>query len=178
MALPPLQVTQQAVKENRFSQHDNRHAFQNYGVYFGQGLGKRPVSRMMNQHNSDNHTSWVIFPPDSRTRSTYHSDFSPSLSLPPLSTTKQQDPVLLEKFQVFSKSTFRRFPRSHPRPPSLPSPPPLSIRTSWFPHEHQSENRGESCKVDSSIITTPLVVIAESQKPFLPHNPWVYSYRS
>ena len=29
-------VSQKAVKENSFSKHDNRHAFQNCGVYFGQ----------------------------------------------------------------------------------------------------------------------------------------------
>lgn len=141
-----------------------------------QGLGKRLVGRDQSQHTSQNHTSWAV--PShtvTRTGSTYGSDFwqrrhatlTPNSELPKLS----QGSSLLHKFHVFSKSSFHRFPRTHTAAvPGLDRPPPISKLAEWFPHERRAS--------DTTTITTPLVVLAESQKPFLSHNPWTYSYKS
>ena len=151
-----------------------------------QGLGKRPVSRRRNQQSSENHTSWTSFSANCpRTHSTYGSDFcethhtsqSSGQQLPKLQPRREETP-LTHKFQVFSKSTFHRFPRSHTSP-HLPPPPPISQLADWFPHDHQKQGGGGGGGGGGSGATsTPLMVLAESQKPFLPHNPWVYSYRS
>lgn len=143
-----------------------------------QGLGKRPVTKDRNQHLSENHTSWAtthLCPTLTNTESTYVSDFSQRKHAT-LMSTPGSDPLrlslsspLTHKFHVFSKPSFHRFPRTHRPAAGLDPPPPLFKLTSWFPHEH----RGGTVTT-----TTPLVVLAESQKPFLPHNQWTYSYKS
>ena len=137
------------------------------------------MTKRRNQQTSDNHTSWTTFSP--LAKSTYGSDFSQThrhheTSGPQLPKLPQgeEGKTLTHKFQVFSKSTFHRFPRSHTSP-HLPPPPPLSRLAEWFPHDHQEQERGGGGGVNAT--STPLVVLAESQKPFLPHNPWVYAYR-
>lgn len=44
--------------ENNFSLHDNRHTFQDFGVYFGHGLGKRLVPPEERQHRSEDLVAW------------------------------------------------------------------------------------------------------------------------
>lgn len=143
-----------------------------------QGLGKRPVTRDRNQHLSENHTSWTttpLRPTITPTESTYASDFSQRKHAS-LISTPGSDPLrlsrnspLMRKFHVFSKPSFHRFPHTHRPAAGLDPSPPLFKLASWFPHEHRS---------GSVATTTPLVVLAESQKPFLPHNQWIYSYKS
>ncbi|XP_077992268.1 testis-expressed protein 36-like [Glandiceps talaboti] len=43
---------------NPFSLHDNRHSFQDHGVYFGHGLGKRLLPPTERQHFSKDLVSW------------------------------------------------------------------------------------------------------------------------
>ncbi|XP_070539666.1 testis-expressed protein 36-like [Ptychodera flava] len=45
-------------KLNPFSLHDNRHSFQDHGVYFGHGLGKRLMPPHERQHFSKDLVSW------------------------------------------------------------------------------------------------------------------------
>ena len=140
------------------------------------------------QHLSDNHTFWAV--PPHITGSTYASDFSsqrrsrtarPSgthtlLSTPapshgselPLAGKQWQGSSLMHKFHIFSKPSFRRFPRTHAHKTGLSPAPPLSEMAKWFPHEHRASTMASA---------TPLLVLAEAQKPFLPHNPWTYSYK-
>ncbi|XP_002740580.1 testis-expressed protein 36-like [Saccoglossus kowalevskii] len=44
--------------ENPFSLHDNRHSFQDHGVYFGHGLGKKLLPPEERQHYSKQLISW------------------------------------------------------------------------------------------------------------------------
>ncbi|XP_033113413.1 testis-expressed protein 36-like [Anneissia japonica] len=46
------------IEENPFSGHDNRHSFQDHGVYFGQGLGKKLWQGEKRQHNSRDLITW------------------------------------------------------------------------------------------------------------------------
>ncbi|KAJ8025963.1 hypothetical protein HOLleu_33676 [Holothuria leucospilota] len=43
---------------NTFSMHDNRNSFQDHGVYFGHGLGKRLTHGPGRQHNSNDSIAW------------------------------------------------------------------------------------------------------------------------
>lgn len=43
---------------NPFSWHDNRNSFQDHGIYFGQGLGKRKQTLMPSQHKSADIITW------------------------------------------------------------------------------------------------------------------------
>jgi len=153
---------QKAVKSNRFSKHDNRHAFQSSGVYFGQGLGKRLVKDFeINQHRSDNHISWSSSLPTYI--STYKAGYSGSReglsSYGP--STQRADAALLKKFHTPNKLTFRRFPRSHGFPEDPPNTKPTTCTTDWF---------------QDGAYSTPLSVLAATQQPFLKHNPWTFSF--
>lgn len=139
-----------------------------------QGLGKRPVERGRNQHLSENHTSWEL--PTSPLASTYTSDYlygrqktrATGIGVTAPSLAVKQDSSLLRKFHVYSKHSFHHFPHTHKTSASLPPQPSLSRMAEWFHHTH---------KTGGTTAPTPLVVLAESQKPFLPHNPWTYSYQ-
>ena len=187
-----------------FSKHDNRHAFQSSGCYFGQGLGKKlEKDSSKNQHRSENHTTWQN-PPcyvsvygDSyshsklTTGSRDHRRCS-SVNCTPLSTTHvykhstfRADAELLSKFQTITKGSFRRFPRSHSLPDKTITVRPSECTKWWYrplpKTEHVTANGdssvGESARKKEQIYVTPLSVLAATQQPFLKHNPWTYSYK-
>lgn len=193
------------MKENLFSKHDNRHAFQNSGCYFGQGLGKRlQKDGSRNQHRSENHTTWSSPPnyvsiyKDGYCSQTGHERRRcSSVNCTPLSTlhvckhsTLRADGELLSKFETVTKSTFRRFPRSHSLPDKMVNVWPSEC-TKWWYRPNQTtrgtadHSKGEGTKVTSAeecnkkiqTYVTPLSVLAATQQPFQRHNPWTYSYK-
>ena len=204
---PLILIIQKTVKENLFSKHDNRHAFQSSGCYFGQGLGKRlQKDDSKNQHRSENHTTWSS-PPNyvsnyndgycSRTgyEHTQHRRCS-SVNCTPLSTlhmckhsTIRADNELLSKFETVTKSSFRRFPRSHSLPDKMVNVRPSECTKWWYRPQigtgtaDHSKGAGtkdtstEECNKNTQTYTTPLSVLAATQQPFQRHNPWTYSYK-
>jgi len=57
---PPIFVEKmsQPYSDNAFSCHDNRNAFQDHGVYFGQNLGKSKIIHEEGQHHSQDIVTW------------------------------------------------------------------------------------------------------------------------
>jgi len=57
---PPIFVEKmsQPHSDNAFSCHDNRNAFQDHGVYFGQNLGKLKIAHEVGQHHSQDIVTW------------------------------------------------------------------------------------------------------------------------
>lgn len=180
-SLPPIHVNQKTVKQNLFSKHDNRHAFQSSGVYFGQGLGKKPMSVAgVNQHRSQDHTTWntPVEYTSTYSNSFYKSNRRRTLSSQPLPclpllatpppTTEASTTTTVAPVVVGSPSTVKRhrFPRSYSRsvPAGLKLSPSMET-TRWF----------KPATVES--FTTPLCVLASTQQPYLTHNPWTYSYK-
>lgn len=134
---------------NRFSEHDNRHSFQNHGVYFGDGrdnrqLGRYLVSPDQRMHHTEN-TFLKHFGRDNFDFD-YHTNYQNSYK------GKNSGEVL----------TYRRYSKALKTP--SPGPIPLGTTTTdWHPSsakEHQSDTQ----------------VLAVSQEPFLKHNAWKYSY--
>lgn len=189
---------QKTVNSNLFSKHDNRHAFQSSGVYFGQGLGKRLVKDpKINQHHSENHTSWNTA---ASHFSTYKDGYGRGLTRRRCSSvtemaatqahhccrhsTLKMDKNLLDRFEVVTKENFRRFPHSHSLPSNLSS---MAVRPSektvWWHRIDMSKIRkgssasSETRKEKGKEFVTSLSVLAATQQPFLKHNPWTYSYK-
>ena len=149
-----------------FSKHDNRHAFQSSGCYFGQGLGKKlEKDSSKNQHRSENHTMWQNNP--SRYVSVYGNSYnhsnSPtsgshdnnhrrcsSVNCTSLSTvhvckhsTFRADAELLSKFQTVTKGSFHRFPRSHSLPDKTIVVRPSECAKWWYrPLQSKTEHGG------------------------------------
>ncbi|XP_022080729.1 testis-expressed protein 36-like [Acanthaster planci] len=80
---------------NPFSMHDNRNSFQDHGVYFGHGLGKRLFHGDERQHGSKDFYTWDL--PEQDLLSTNYRDAFPGRPC-------RQPP------------TRRRFPRQHSEP--------------------------------------------------------------
>ena len=143
-----------------------------------QGLGKRPVCRSRNQHISQDHTTWATSLPLTipQTASTYGSDFCRGRHMTQNDTllthnSELQHPSQRDSSPFLSRSSFHRFPRKHKSAvPCLDPLPPLSNLAGCCPQDPQQGAAAAS--------STPLSVLAESQRPFLPHNPWIYSYKS
>ncbi|XP_071792759.1 testis-expressed protein 36-like [Asterias amurensis] len=81
--------------ENAFSVHDNRHSFQDHGVYFGHSLGKRLFHGDDRQHGSKNFYTWDL--PNQDLNSTNYGD-------------------AFTGRQCREPPTRRRFPRQHAEP--------------------------------------------------------------
>lgn len=136
---------------NKFSEHDNRNAFQNHGVYFGDGqntrhLGRNLIDPHLRLHSTDKdflkHLGREV------TDYSYNSTYNKSY----LGRDTQDPPRC------------RRFPKS--LPPAEQGTIPLSTTTTaWLP------SAAPQYKTDTQ-------VLAVSQEPFLKHNPWKYSYHS
>jgi hypothetical protein len=167
------------VKENQFSKHDNRHAFQSSGCYFGQGLGKKlEKDSSKNQHRSENNTMWQDNPSCyvSVYRDSYNHSNSPtggridnrhrrcsSVNCTPVSTihvckhsTFRADPELLSKFQTVTKGSFRRFPRSHSLPHKTITVRPSECTKWWYrspPRKTEQVGEGSSANADSLAMT-------------------------
>ena len=158
------------MKSNLFSKHDNRHAFQSSGVYFGQGLGKRLTKEpKKNQHFSQNHTSWSTPINYMSTHSDGYSSTLPrrrcssltarlNADMPTLQahhycrhSTFRMDRSLLNKFDIVTKENFRRFPQSHSLPHNLSS---LVVRpsekTDWWYSIGRSKRPLDSTDTETS----------------------------
>ncbi|XP_060065011.1 uncharacterized protein LOC132545350 [Ylistrum balloti] len=133
---------------NRFSEHDNRNAFQDHGVYFGDGRDDRTQGRKIILPDLRLHHTETCFlkhfgrsAVDRDLQTTYGNSFT--------GTPTEKPPV------------HRRFPKQYRTPKSGP----IKLNTTtphWFtepdvPHK------------------TPTQVLAVSQEPFLKHNAWKYS---
>jgi len=57
---PPIFAEKMSLphSDNAFSCHDNRNAFQDHGVYFGQNLGKLKIAHEQGQHHSQDIVTW------------------------------------------------------------------------------------------------------------------------
>lgn len=195
------------MQRNLFSKHDNRHAFQNSGCYFGQGLGKRLQKDFSkNQHRSVNHTTWRSSPNYisiykegyGEAKAGYEHRRCSSVNCTPLASshvckhsTLRADSELLSKFETVTKSSFRRFPRSHSLPDKMMNVRPSECTDWWYkpPSKVCTADHNQTVAVkDSSVVatgsakkeqvyTTPLSVLAATQQPFLKHDPWTYSYK-
>ncbi|XP_045189327.2 testis-expressed protein 36-like isoform X2 [Mercenaria mercenaria] len=134
---------------NRFSEHDNRNAFQNHGVYFGDGqntrhLGRNLIDPHLRLHSTDK--DYLKHLGREVTNYDYHSTYNKSY----LGRDIEEPP----RYRRFSKSL----------PPAEQGTVPLSTTTTaWLPTASPQH------KTDTQ-------VLAVSQEPFLKHNPWKYSY--
>ena len=167
-----------------FSKHDNRHAFQSSGCYFGQGLGKKlEKDSSKNQHRSENHTTWQSNPPHyvSVYGDSYNHSSSPtsssghdnnhhrrcsSVNCTPVSavhvckhSTFRADPELLSKFQTVTKGSFRRFPRSHSLPDKMITVRPSECAKWWYREmppktKHSGVGEGSSANEDSLVTSS------------------------
>lgn len=159
--------------DHPFSQHDNRHAFQLNGVYFGQGLGKKLVLDERNQHKSDDIIGWSG---DLTKKPSYMSTYNKNYECFRRSREKEsslsvstQDKYVLRgvgmsgKERDSSSNLLRRYPRKYV-PPKTSSH--LTTSNSWYVHHNPG-----------SAYHTPLSVLAATQQPFLPSNPWKYSFK-
>lgn len=136
---------------NRFSEHDNRNAFQDHGVYFGDGNNTRQLGRnLIDPHLRLHNTNKDFLRHYGRevTDCDYHSTYNRSY----LGRDTQEPP------------RYRRFPKS--LPPAEPGRVPVATTTTaWLP------SSDPKYKTDTQ-------VLAVSQEPFLKHNSWKYSYHS
>ncbi|XP_041477365.1 testis-expressed protein 36-like [Lytechinus variegatus] len=82
------------IHENPFSMHDNRNSFQDHGVYFGHGLGKKLEHGSKRQHNSEDFVTWKS--PDRFFKTDYQAEYQGKPTKNPPTT--------------------RRFPRKYPEP--------------------------------------------------------------
>lgn len=134
---------------NRFSAHDNRHSFQDHGVYFEDGrenrlLGKRLQGTDRRQHNTepDFLKHYGRTKTDFDYHTVYHKTYKGCLTPDP--------------------PTYRRFPKVHRE--GKPGTAKLDTTTTdWY----------QSPDVPYK---TPTHVLAISQEPFLGHNNFKYSY--
>ncbi|XP_052227237.1 uncharacterized protein LOC127841994 isoform X1 [Dreissena polymorpha] len=136
---------------NKFSEHDNRNAFQNHGIYFGDGqttrqLGRTLIDPQARLHTTDTnflkHYGREVIDYD------YHSTYQ--------NTYKGRDTTEPPRYRRFHKSL----------PPAEPGTVPLTTTTTaWVPTNAPQYKTGTQ-------------VLAISQEPFLKHNPWKYSYHS
>lgn len=134
---------------NVFSEHDNRHSFQDHGVYFGDGrsdrtLGRRLILPDLRLHHTDN----VFLKHNDRNPVNF--DLNTSYGLTYQGKPTDQPPA------------HRRFPKRY-KPPSS-GPAKLETKTTDW---HQPPDVP---------FKTATQVLATSQEPFLRHNPWKYSY--
>lgn len=134
---------------NRFSEHDNRNAFQDHGVYFGDGqdtrqLGRNLADPRLRLHNTNR--DFLKHYDREEMECDYHSTYQNAF--------RGRDDT--------ERPHFRRFPRS--LQPAEPGHVPLTTKiTGWLP---TSEYR------------TTTQLLALSQEPFSKQNPWKYSYHS
>ncbi|KAL4231394.1 protein of unknown function with conserved HDNR motif [Mactra antiquata] len=136
---------------NRFSEHDNRNAFQDHGVYFGDGQNTRQLGRnLIDPHLRLHHTGKDYLKHNGReiTDHDYYSTYNKSYH----GRDTEEPP------------RYRRFPKS--LPPADPGKVSMTTTTTaWSPSDRREHK-------------TTTQVLAVSQEPFLKHNPWQYSYHS
>lgn len=137
---------------NRFSEHDNRNAFQDHGVYFGDGQAGRQLGRNLIEPSLRLHATHKEFL-DHKGQEVVPFDYN---------TTYQKS--------FFGKDTedppkYRRFPKSLPLLKPTGRIPLSTTTTDWLPTDKPEHK-------------TKTQVLAVSQEPFLEHNPWQYSYHS
>nr|XP_039249841.1 testis-expressed protein 36-like [Styela clava] len=147
---PPNYFLRQQKKyrsENPFSWHDNRNSFQDHGVYFGQGLGKKKAHSDTSQHKSNDIVTWGgKKKPESLLdiNSLYREDF--------LGERCSTAPV------------HRRYSKIYPTPPV--GQIKLDTNTTLWVDDKEYVPR------------TFLQTLANTQEPYLPPNPWKYSYHA
>lgn len=147
---PPKYFTRQQKKyrsDNPFSWHDNRNSFQDHGVYFGQGLGKKKVPMKISQHKSDDIVTWGgRRKPESLLdiNSLYREDYLGD--------------------RCSTAPAYRRYSKTYPAS-QLRSLKLDSNTTLWVDDKE-------------TVPQTFLQTLANTQEPYLPPNPWRYSYHA
>ena len=134
---------------NVFSEHDNRHSFQDHGVYFGDGRSERTLGkRIMMPDLRLHHTNNVYLKHNDRKPVNF--DLNTSYGLTYQGKPTGEPPV------------HRRFPKKYKSPNSGPAK--LETKTTdWHQPPEVPYKTGTQ-------------VLATSQEPFLKHNAWKYSY--
>ena len=139
-----------------------------------QGLGKRLVLDDRNQHKSQDIVTWKNnILPKSSFHTTYTKSFDPhsrsysdgirKISMKKKTVLEPLPPAITCTGSKKELDNKRRYPQSHIPPKLIPS---LATSTSWYIH-HDIGNP----------YYTPLSVLATSQVPHLPANPWRYSFK-
>ena len=139
----------------------------------GKGLGKKLVLDERNQHKSDDIIGWSG---DLTKKPSYMSTYNKNYECFRRSREKEsslsvstQDKYVLRgvgmsgKERDNSSNLLRRYPRKYV-PPKTSSH--LTTSNSWYMHHSPG-----------SAYHTPLSVLAATQQPFLPSNPWKYSFK-
>jgi len=182
--------SQDTVKFNLFSKHDNRHTLESWGDHLGGPYGKKHIDFARNQHSTGNENiKWDNT--KSQFRSTYTSnygrrnyrrdqkrlgsavssaspqsgDWSGGLPVPAV------DKTILDRFYpVPTKERFTRFPKKYdlPKDSNLARP---SVNSSWW------SSNTKSPPSSKRHISPPLSVLGASQLPHLGKNTWKYSYK-
>lgn len=133
---------------NKFSEHDNRNAFQDHGVYFGDGRDDRTQGRKIVLPDLRLHHTEDYFLKHFG-RSAVDRDLHTTYGTSYIGNGTEQPPV------------YRRFPKQYKSPQNGPLVLDTST-THWFQHPEVPHK-------------TPTHVLAVSQEPFLKHNAWKYS---
>ncbi|XP_048746081.1 uncharacterized protein LOC125658732 isoform X2 [Ostrea edulis] len=133
---------------NKFSEHDNRNAFQDHGVYFGSGRDERTLGRKITLPELRLHHSEKTFLKH-HSRNPVDADLNTNYRVAYIGQPTEHPPV------------HRRFARKY-KEPETGSIKLQTTTTDWYkPPEvpHRTSTR----------------VLAVSQEPFPKHNPWKYS---
>ena len=140
------------------------------------GLGKKLVLDERNQHKSDDIIGWSN---DLTKKLSYSSTYSSNFEGSKKKDKSSKHTMVLRSQrkrvsqasgeteetskQREDNSSLRRFPRKYIPSKCLSS---LETSNSWYIH-HSASNSYH----------TPLSILAATQQPFLPSNPWKYSYK-
>lgn len=138
---------------NNFSNHDNRHSFQDHGVYFGDGRESRPLGKRLSaptkrQHFTDK--DYLKHKGRQVTHYDYNTQYGNIYQGCAGASTTVEPP------------THRRFPKLHKEGTAGPQQPLDTATTMWFQEPDVPYK-------------TPLQVMATAQEPFLGPNKWKYS---
>ncbi|XP_061171785.1 testis-expressed protein 36-like [Saccostrea echinata] len=133
---------------NKFSEHNNRHAFQDHGVYFGNGKDERTLGRKITLPELRLHHTEKTFLKH-HSRNPVDADLNTNYRVSYLGQPTENPPA------------HRRFARKY-RAPETGSIKLQTSTTDW----HKSPDVP---------YRTPTHVLAVSQEPFPKHNPWKYS---
>lgn len=133
---------------NNFSLHDNRHSFQDKGIYFGDGKNTRTLGKRLTSPRSRQHSSGSDFLTHYG-REVINFDYNPTYSSN-FAGVRSADPIVKH----------RRFPTSY-----KPAEDAVKPTDADNPLLCGAQNH-----------TVPLAVLAVTQEPFLPSNKFKYSY--
>ncbi|XP_075240759.1 uncharacterized protein LOC142336095 isoform X2 [Convolutriloba macropyga] len=163
--------TSNFASSNKFSTHDNRNRTQDYGHYFGGGLGRKLFPSIDAHQSQTDPAFWYSTPigrresVDTTQRRSYKGGVDKSIrdsksDSRPWTTANNTITagVITQNGRDLSSKCNRRFPRNHHTPPEGLKELDTHIAYANAPHK------------------TFLQTLCSTQEPFLKHNSWKYSY--